>query len=718
MPPPNPPDWSDLLREALGRYDEPLLRQVAARLVRTRNQWPVDELIDRAAATVVNAAVIDRRLRELDAAARQLLALVARSRQPRWRLGNLVELAIALGRREEPFQPILALFENGLLYPEPAALGGASRLKSFEQVLGLATGGGLAVFAHPAVAARALDSELDLPELPAVPPAAQPVREADGLEWPLRLSALWQLVAAASLRRTQGGAFFKRDLDRLRGDAVLTGPPADSLAELPDPALLAVALAEAEGIVRDSDGELGAGPLPPAWDDGLPRALESIYAGLFRLESWDPLDGFRMAGEAAGNPFPSAYILLLALLGRQPPDAFVSTDELEAWLRENHLYWAQEDARPSRYRSWVGAYVLGLLYPLRVVQAAKDEDGAWAVRLSPTGRWLLGLDEVPAAQPPFPQTLLVQPNLEILAYRQGLTPALIARLARFAAWKGLGAACLLQLGPDSVYRALEGGLTFETILQTLEQHGTRATPGPVVDSLRTWASKRDRITIYPSAALLEFASAEELNEALARGVPAVRLGDRLALVPHEDAIEYKHFRLTGTRDYALPPEKCVTVEPDGVTLSIDLARSDLLLETELPRFAVPLDRAQANGRRQYRLTPVSLAAAREGGLNVPQLEAWFTQRAGGPLSPAARLLLAGAQAPAPQVKRHVVLHVATPELADGLVQWPETRALIDERLGPTALAVAEADTARLRELLQRLGMQLLPPARSASEGES
>jgi Helicase conserved C-terminal domain len=709
MPLPDPADWSDLLRQALGRYDEPLLRQVSAKLVRTRNQWPAEELIDRAAATVVNAAVIDRRLQDLDPASRQLLTLIAQSRQPRWRLGNLVELVVALGQHEEPFKPILTLFEDGLLYPEPAALGSASRLKSFEQVLGLASNGGLSVFAHPAVAARALSGDLGLPELPAKSQAAAAVREADGLEWPLRLSALWQLVGAAPLRRTQGGAFFKRDLDRLRGDVVLNGAPADSLADLPDPALLAVALAEVEGIVRDSDGELGAGPLPSSWIDGLPRALESLCAGLFRMESWDPLDGFRMATEGIGNPFPSAYLLILAMLGRQPADAFVSPDDLEVWLLENHPYWAQEDARPSRRRSWVGTFVLGLLFPLRLVQAAKDEAGAWAVRLSPLGRWLLGQGELPAVTPAFPQTLLVQPNLEILAYRQGLTPALIARLAHFAAWKGLGAACLLRLEPDTVYRALEAGFTFETILQTLEQHGTRATPAPVIDSLRTWANKRDRITIYPAAALLEFGSAEDLNEALARGVPAVRLGDRLALVPHDDAIDFKHFRLTGTRDYALPPEKCVTVESDGVTLSIDLSRSDLLLETELPRFAAPLDRALANGRRQYRLTPASLGAAREGGMSVPQLEAWFAQRTGGHLSPAARLLLAGAQAPTPQIRRHLVLHVASSELADGLVQWPETRALIEERLGPTTLAVTEENIAALREQLTRLGMALAEP---------
>jgi hypothetical protein len=697
--------WSDLLRQTLGRYDEALLRPVAAKLVRTRNQWPTEELIERAVATIGNAAVIDRRLQELDPAAHQLLALLARSHQPRWRLGHLVELVIALGRHEEPFQPIRELFEHGLLYPDPAALGSASRLKSFEQLIGLASSGGVTVFVHPAVAARAIGSDVDLPELP--PHAATAaIREADGLEWPLRLSALWQLVAAAPLRRTQGGTFFKRDLDRLRGDAVLNSPPADSLAELPDPALLAFALAEAEGIVNDSDGELSAGPLPSSWDDGLAPVLASLCAGLFRMESWDPLDGFRAAAPGAGNPFPSAYLLLLALLARQPEEVFVSCDDMESWLLEQHPYWAQEAPRPSRRRSWVATFVLGLLFPLRLVEAAKDDAGDWLVRLSPLGRALLGLGEMPPAAPVFPQTLLVQPNLEILAYRQGLTPALIAKLAHFAAWKGLGAACLLQLQPETVYRALEAGFTFETILQTLEQHGTRAVPAPVIDSLRTWSNKRDRITIYPSAALLEFGSAEELNEALSRGVPAVRLSDRLALVPHDEDIDFKHFRLTGTRDYGLPPERCVTVELDGVTLTIDLSRSDLLLETELPRFAVALDRAAANGRRQYRLTPESLTAARDGGMSVPQLEAWFVQRTGCALSPAARLLLGAAQAPVPQIKRHLVLHVATHEMAEGLMQWPQTRALIEDRLGPTALVVAEENVAKLREQLGVLGLAL------------
>jgi hypothetical protein len=407
-----------------------------------------------------------------------------------------------------------------------------------------------------------------------------------------------------------------------------------------------------------------------------------------------------------GNPFPSAYLLSLLLLARLPAQGWTTPGSVGDWILEHHPYWSGDGVRPSRLRDWASTFLLGVAFQMRWVQAARTTSGSWLVRLSPLGRWMLGVGEQPAQDAPYSQTLFVQPNLEIVAYRQGLTLGLIARLARFATWKGLGAACTLQLEPETVYRALESGETFQSIVQTLEQHGTRATPAPVIESLRTWSNKRDRISVYPSAALLEFTSAEDLNEALARGLPGVRVSDRLALVAQESAIDYRHFRLTGTRDYSLPPERCVEVESDGVTLSIDLARSDLLLETELPRFAEAVSRAGTNGRRQYRLTPASLSAAREGGLGLSALESWFVQRTGQPLSAATRLLLTASQLPAPALRHHLVLHVPTPELADGLLQWPETRSLIDSRLGPTALVVAEQNADKLRQRLQALGMSL------------
>src|SRR6516162_9188401 len=117
MPPLIPSQWTDRLRQVLSRYDEPLLRQVAGKLFRPRNQWPVDELIERSLETLQNAVACDRRLHDLDAACRKLLALIAHSRQPRWAVGNLVEMLVALGHADG-LLPIVSLLETGLLYPD------------------------------------------------------------------------------------------------------------------------------------------------------------------------------------------------------------------------------------------------------------------------------------------------------------------------------------------------------------------------------------------------------------------------------------------------------------------------------------------------------------------------------------------------------------------------------------------------------------------------
>jgi len=700
--------WSEWLQRTLAVYAEALLRQVAAKLVRPRNQWPVEELIAKSVAAVANPAVVDRRLKELDPAARQILALIGHSRQPVWNLGNLVELAIALGH-PDGLKPVFDLLSGGLLYPYFPSLANETtspRVQTFEQWLGFAGPAGLNVFTLPSIAARAVGEDLPLPKLSTSDESASSPREADGIEIPLRLAVLWQQVSAAPLRRTQQGSFFKRDGERLSQDALLSAAPADRLADVVDPGFFLAALAEKEGLLQGVEGELRAGSLPAAWDAGLAAALESLWSDLFQLVDWNPQSGWRGGEPSVGNPFPSAYLLIFLLLARLSPEACLSPAVIEEWLLEHHPYWAGEEIRPSRKQPWVESFLLGVAYHLRLVQAVREDNGSWGVRLSPTGRWLLGLAEPPSLESGFPRTLLVQPNLEIIAYRQGLTPALIAKLTRFATWKNLGPACMLQLEPETVYRALESGQSFESIRLTLEQHGTRAVPDAVLDLLRTWSDKRERITIYPSATLLEFANAEDLNEALARGLPAVRLADNLAVVVGDDDIDFRHFRLTGTRDYALPPEKCVSVADDGVTLTVDGARSDLLLETELPRFAERISTPSANGQRLYRLTPASLKSS---GVSVGTLETWFQQRTGEPLSAAARLLLTASQTPAPVFRRHLVLHVASPEIADGLLQWPETQGLIESRLGPTALAVAEEKVAALREKLRVAGITTCSP---------
>src|SRR5258708_4630502 len=127
--------WTDQVRTTLQGYEEGLLRQIASRLFRPRNQWPVEELIERTLATLSNIPVLDRRLKDLSPACRQLLALIGRSQQPRWHVGSLIEMLRLFGQADG-VEPIQTLFETGLLFPYiPATADGAAsgqRLRGFD----------------------------------------------------------------------------------------------------------------------------------------------------------------------------------------------------------------------------------------------------------------------------------------------------------------------------------------------------------------------------------------------------------------------------------------------------------------------------------------------------------------------------------------------------------------------------------------------------------
>jgi hypothetical protein len=704
--------WQHYLERTLQCYGESLLRRIAGKLLKPRSQWSAPVLIQRCVDGLGNAALVDRRLEAQELAGRHLLAVMSHGRQTHCKLGSLLEILAALGHAEGP-GPALSLCEAGLLFPvlipetgtEPSAAAPLTKkLDSFEHWL-TRDSGCYKVFTTPIVLSRALEADLGIPSCVPVESAGGATHQADGLEWPLRLATVWQQLQQGPLRRTQQGDFFKRDLDRLQSDPILNASPADTLADLPDLALFSVALAQSMGIAVAADGEVCAGDLPSDWEGGLPLTIASLWSGLLRLEGWNPQSGWS-GPEAAGSPFPSAYLLSFLFLAKQPAEAWVDPADVETWVLKHHPFWQQDALRPSQQRRWVAQFLLGLAYQFGLLQAVRDRTGQWAVRLSPLARWLMSVVRDPVLPNSFQKTLLVQPNLEIVVYRQGASPDLIGKLSRFAVWKSLGAACTLRLQSEQIYRALEAGLGFDAILQLLERHGMKPVPPTVIESLRTWADKRERIAVYPSATLFEFASQSDLDEALARGLPGIRLSDRLAAVPSEAGVDFSNFRLTGTRDYGLPPEKCVEVEEDGVTLIVDQARSDLLLDSEILRFAEAQEEAGVAQKRRYRMTPQSLAIARHNGFDAADLEAWFARRVGEVPSPAALLLMTANGFPPAHLKTLQVLRVASEVLADGLMQWPHTRDLIKERLGPVSLAIEAEDVHALRQRLDWLGLKL------------
>ena len=602
----------------------------------------------------------------------------------------MLDLLHGLGH-EDGISAIQELLGAGLMYP--ALPPRSVPITSFDVWLQQLTTQPLAVFTLPLAAGRARGEDLTLPDLPAESFEPALIQESDGLEWPLRLALLWQIVRAGPLRRTQQGGFFKRDLDRLRGQPLLAVPPADAIGPVPDPDLLTLLFAVEEDVVLPDGEQITAGTFPESWARGTNAAAADLFSALPSLPLWDPVAGW--TDDPAGSRWVGPLaVLMLALLA----------DKGERWVRVADLEtWAKKTTEAGDGKA--EALLLGLLHQLRLVQPAKRKD-EWLVRLSPLGQSLVNCAKtLPQDPPAVEQTLLVQPNLEIVLFRQGLTPALIARLSRFAVWKTLGLACTLQLTAESVYHGLEEGETLADLIAMFERHGTRALSETVLGSLRSWASKRERVLVYPSALLLEFRTPADLDRALRQGLVERKATDRIGLIATEDRINYGQFRLVGTRDYLAPEELCAAIDEDGLTLSVNENRSDLLLDSEVRRFAEPLSLAGPDERVRYRMTPETLRTARRQALDARALDAWFRRRTGDMLPAAARLLLTGDETPPLAIQQLVVVRTPTAEVADGIVSWPETRGYVAERLSPTVLAIPAGAVDKLRDRLAAVGVR-------------
>ena len=220
-----------------------------------------------------------------------------------------------------------------------------------------------------------------------------------------------------------------------------------------------------------------------------------------------------------------------------------------------------------------------------------------------------------------------------------------------------------------------------------------------------------------AATLIEFGSLEERDQAFAEwdaNDPRtfIPVADRFLLVESPQRIPTDRIRTSGARDYRHPPEKCVSIEPDGVTLALDMTRSDLLVDAELSRFSdqVPDRPAPRGGSgagvRKYVVNPSSLARAAELGITSNQIADWFRRRTGEPPSPAIRLLLRSLSSTPTSLTAHRILVLITPsaEIADGLMQHPSSRGLLGDRLGPTAVAVPENQLEALKQVAGELGL--------------
>jgi hypothetical protein len=647
----------------------------------------------------------------------------------------------------EPIAAIVRLLELGLLAIEP--LPDLGPVDDFEMVLLRGSPTRVRLRAHPAVVngARTARPEAAPKKIDG---SVRQVRESDGLEPILRLGALWQRVGVEPLRQTHQGTLYKRDRDRLMEDPVLACAIADAPKTLPGLPSLWLELAYHVGLIQaDKPGERLFAASAEFWAENAVHLPQMIATGWLGLQAWQEVETRTSDDNAPVPALPYLRLALLLWLSALADTEWAGMGDLASQLSERWPQWdrlslvdapdvtsaargrggppaARARSRavaegPPRGLPVLESVLLGAAYPLGLVRVAEEVGtGQVVVQLTQLGRYALALGPVPPLRPTFDQFLFVQPNFEMIAYRQGLTPQLAGRLSQLGWWSQIGSALELKLTRESIVHGLDGGMTAETILEILTRHSQRALPHGITDAVTNWASRRERVTYYGSATLIEFGSPAERDDAIAfwptSDIAApIAVADRFLLVEDDKTVPFDRLRLISSRDYRRPPEICALVQADGVTMALDPARSDLLVEAELARFAdlvtAPQTEAQHSGgaeRRHFGVTAASLRRGMARGMTAAQLADWYARRTGGEMPPAVRLLLAARSSRVPPLKaaRMLVINLANPDLLDGLIQHPTSGPLLGSRLGPTSVVIADEKLPLLQKALKELGIEL------------
>lgn len=372
---------------------------------------------------------------------------------------------------------------------------------------------------------------------------------------------------------------------------------------------------------------------------------------------------------------------------------------------------------------FIRSLITGPLFWLGIVELDPAEHRD-AFRLA-QGAGLLTGQQPPASEDIAWGRLVVQPNFDLIVLAP-VSEALLVSLDRFAERVRLEHIAQYHLSKASVTRAIQLGLTAETMQEILEQAAGGTIPQNVQYSLGEWERQARRIEFWRNAVLLEVDDPALLDELCAdpeaRAWVLRRLAPTLAEVSREHLAELQE--LLWQRDYlpaissaarhqnllagaSLPThEPQWRLTPNGL-LEPCYPLAHLYLATELERFT-ELD--EATGWR--RITPASLQQALDAGLALDGIIRFLQHYCadGIPGSLLIRLKLWGSG-----YASHPDLHIETAPLLS-LSPQALSDILADEEIGPLLgtpvpeeerlVRVPQEKLERVIELLRERGFEV------------
>lgn len=356
--------------------------------------------------------------------------------------------------------------------------------------------------------------------------------------------------------------------------------------------------------------------------------------------------------------------------------------ELRLQKYDYHQLMTRPGTDPQAWAAWLAATLRGTLTEFGLVSVEQRDGAAVVIPNAALHAAAQTQPERPRAVPA-PPAWILQPNFELLVYPAQLQPQQFLLLQAAEAVRFDPQTATYRLTRESVYAALEGGLSQEALLDGLRAGSATPLAASVQSTIQDWAARRERLTVHRGVTLLEYPTRAERDAALRSGGTAV--GDTLRLLGPEQKIPSGVPLL----NYDQAPAKTLKFSADGsftVTGELDFLTRQLLE-----------GRLMAAGKEKYTVRPVSPGGLPSSFLN--DLEA----RSVGRLPATLRLQLGvwSGQMPLPGVAAVTLLQ--HPQ-AQALAQHPALKEFIGPSLGPTLFTVQTGKAQALETALGALGL--------------
>lgn len=374
-------------------------------------------------------------------------------------------------------------------------------------------------------------------------------------------------------------------------------------------------------------------------------------------------------------------------------------DALPAGFERSRAFWMDDGG------VWAANALLSTFVHLGVVERGRSggaRSERWSFRLTEIGMAVFGAPEVRRPRAPESEKCLtVQPNHEILLYLDAADGAAVTTLGRIASRASTtGVVQTFELTRDSVYGALEGGMTADAIESFLAERSRNSLPANVAQSLADWSRKRDALVVRGGVAV---------GANLPEGQDVLRgraVGKRFVLASARAAgKEAQAVRIAA--ESAVPPRNWMINEYGVVSPEEPMS---LIGGARMRRFAV-------SSGNSWRITRESVRAARELGITSDQILAWLEAHLSQELPPVLAAAIrnwAGARAKS-FLGDVVLLQVDDPKAFDALRRSARLRPFLKGTLAPGCFIVAANMRDEASKLLGELGFALDGPCKLEGE---